>query len=210
MAVEEDGADIVRLEPGSGQMHNLTDDPAGNYEGPAWRPDSHDIYALRKGELSNFNDDQVVVLGEGEATVSLLEGDLRRDIAFSPDGDSLFSTLQEGSDLTITELDLQDGDEETVVQDGRALAVSPDGVYIAWRDPNFVRVRGKDGGDVLTPVAADRVFSHSWAPDSRRLAVTLDEDVQRGALAVTTIAGPPSIIAHYPPLYVNDATWSPK
>jgi hypothetical protein len=204
----DEGADIIRLEPATGLRENLTDDPAGNFEEPSWRPGTNDLYAVRRGS-SDFSDDQVVQVGDGAVT-TLLDEQPRRDLAFSPDGEYLYTTRQDGSEVDLRAFDLEDETEETVAEGGRALSASPDGRYLAWRDTNYLRVRPAAGGATLSPVVADRVHSHSWSPGSERLAVGLDDGVIKGALAVTGVTGPPEIIAHYPPLYVTGVTWSPR
>jgi hypothetical protein len=203
------GTDILAVEAMSGESDNLTDDPAGNYSAPAWRPGTDDVYAVRRGATTDFGDDAVVALRAGSSPEPVLGGQ-RRDLAFSPDGGHLYSTLQQGGQLSARALDLEDGDEETLVNSGRALTASPDGQYIAWRDPNSVRLRPAGGGATLAPVITDRVFAYSWSADSRQLAVTLDDDLRKGVLAVTSLTGPPEIIAGYPPLNITEPRWSPE
>lgn len=210
VVLEAEGSDIVRLELQSGTLDNLTGDPEGGYTEPTWRPETDEVYAVRKGEPADFEDDRLVLLTAGEEVEALAEGGVRRDIAFSPDGEYIYSTGQDAGKQIVRALQLSTKEEEIVVRDGRAPAVSPDGGYLAWREPNFVRVRARQGGETLAPVVADKVTSHAWSQDSTRLVVSFDEGVQKGLLAVTTLSGPPRVIAHYPPLYVTEASWSPR
>jgi hypothetical protein len=208
IASSDGGADIKRLEVATGTVTDITQDPGGNFEEPVWRPGTHDVYAIRRG-THDFGDDRVVLAGEGGVT-TLLDGKPRRDLAFSPDGDYLYTTRQDGTTAQLRALDLADQSEETVAENGRALSASPDGQYLAWRGEGYVRIRPAAGGETLLAVQADRVHSYSWSPDGDRLSVTLDDGVTKGALAVSWLSGEVRIIAHYPPLYVTGATWSPR
>jgi len=180
---DRDGqGEIYALEPGSGDLANLTRHPAED-RAPAWSPDGRMLAfeSHRDGNWELYSLD----LGSGQATRLTDAAAYDGAPAWSPDGRTIaFESYRDGN-LEIYLLTLSDGTLRRLTQDPAGdygPAWSPDGRFLAfssWRDGNKeVYLVPADGGEArnLTANPADDE-EPAWAPDSSALAFVSWRDV---------------------------------
>ncbi|MGQ0734044.1 MAG: hypothetical protein ACT4QD_10345 [Acidobacteriota bacterium] len=103
------------------------------------------------------------------------------DLAFGPDGQTLYYTRQERDDTSVWRLSVLDRRARRVLSNAMAASPSPDGLSLAWftleLDRDFILWTGNPDGSA-PQARATRVFNDAgvtpaaWSPDSRRVAYT--------------------------------------